>query len=218
MSASKIQEGVRSGKIKIAVIGLGQVGLPQAFHFVKIGASVVGVDIDERKINLIKQGVCPSGTKELIEMFSLFGKSDNFEVTTDTMSAVKSSSVHTLCLPTPLGKDNMPDFSTLTAACEKVGQGLRKGNLVIIESTLYPGITTKVMKPILEGKSGLKAGDDFGLAYCPERIDPGNANNRLDNTPKVIAGVNKMTTTGAVKQASETKRISMVLASLSVVV
>ena len=194
MSASQIQDGVRSGKIKIAVIGLGQVGLPLALHFVKEGTFVFGVDIDDKRINLIKQGVCPSGTRELVEMFNLFNKSNNFEVTTDTISAVKGSRVHILCLPTPLGSNKMPDFSALTAACEKVGQGLSKGNLVIVESTVYPGITTNVVKPILEGKSGLKAGEDFGLAYCSERIDPGNVNHRLDNTPRVIGGINEPST------------------------
>jgi len=191
MSASQIQDGVRLGKIKIAIIGLGQVGLLQALHFVKEGAFVFGVDIDKKRIKLIKQGVCPSSKEELVEIFNLFHKSSNFEVTTDTMSAVKGSRVHILCLPTPLGKNKMPDFSALTAACEKVGQGLSKGNLVIVESTVYPGITTKVMKPILEGKSGLKVGEDFGLAYCSERIDPGNANHRLNNTPRVIGGINE---------------------------
>ena len=191
MSASQIQSGVRSGKIKIAIIGLGQVGLPQALHFVKAGGFVFGVDIDGEKINLIKQGVCPSGTRELVEMFNLFYKSNSFEATTDTVSAVKDSRVHILCLPTPLGSDKMPDFSALTTVCEKVGQGLSKGNLVIVESTVYPGVTTKIVKPILEEESGLKAGEDFGLAYCSERIDPGNADHRLDNTPRVIGGINE---------------------------
>ena len=191
MSASQIQDGVKSGKIRIAIIGLGQVGLPLAFHFVKEGAFVFGVDIDDKKINLIKQGVCPSGTRELVEMFNLFNKRNNFEVTTDAVSAVMGSRVHILCVPTPLRSDKMPDFSALASACEKVGQGLSKGSLVIVESTVYPGITTKVVKPILEGKSGLKASEDFGLAYCSERIDPGNANHRLDNTPRVIGGINE---------------------------
>ncbi len=195
--ASQIRDDVRSGKLKVAIIGLGEVGLPQALHFVKEGVSVFGADIDDGRINQIKQGVCPSGTREVVEMFSLFSKSSNFEVTTDTARAVRSSKVHILCLPTPLGKDKMPDFSALTAACEKVGQGLSKGNLVIIESTVYPGITIKVVKPILEKESGLKAGEDFGLAYCSERIDPGNANHRLDNTPRVIGGVNEASTAAA---------------------
>ncbi len=197
LSAPQIHRGVKSGKIKIAIIGLGQVGLPQALHLVKAGASVLGVDIDGKKINLIKQGVCPSGTKDLVEIFSQFKKSSNFEVTTDTVAAVKGSEVHILCLPTPLGRDKRPDLSALTAACEKVGQGLRRGNLVIIESTVYPGVTTKVIKPILEAKSGIKAGGDFGLVYCSERIDPGNVNHRLDNTPRVIGGIDEASTGAA---------------------
>lgn len=192
MSASQIQDGIRSGTVKIAIIGLGQVGLPLALNFVKEGAFVFGVDIDDKKINLIRQGVCPSNTRELVEIFNRFNKSNNLEVTNNTLSAVKNSKIHILCLPTPLRRNKMPDFSALIAGCEEVGQGLSKGNLVIIESTVYPGITTKVMKPILEEKSGLKAGEDFGLAYCFERIDPGNINHRLDNTPKVIGGTNEI--------------------------
>lgn len=190
MSASHIQN-VRSGKTKIVIIGLGQVGLLLALHFVKEGVSVLGVDIDDRKINLIKQGVYPSGARELVETFNLFNKSNNFEVTSDAVSAAKSGGIHVLCLPTPLGDDKMTDFSALTTASEKVGQGLSKGNLVVVESTIYPGITTKVVKPILEEQSGLKAGEDFGLAYCSERIDPGNVNHRLDNTPRIIGGINE---------------------------
>ncbi len=191
MPPYRIQDSIRSGEIKIAIIGLGQIGLPQALHFVKEGAFVFGVDIDDKKIGLIKQGVCSSGTRDLIEMFNLFNTSDNFEATTDTVSAIRGSNIHILCLPTPLGKDKTPDFSALTAACDKVGQGLGKGNLVIVESTVYPGVTTKIVKPILEKGSGLKAGSDFGLAYCSERIDPGNTNHRLDNTPRVIGGINQ---------------------------
>lgn len=197
MSPHRIQSGIRSGETKIAIVGLGQIGLPQALHFVREGASVIGVDIDERKIGLIKQGGCPSGMKEHAMMFNLFGTSDNFEATTDTVSAVRNSKIHILCLPTPLSEDNTPDFSALTSACDKVGRGLRKGNLVIVESSVYPGVTTNTVKPILEKESGLKAGSDFGLAYCSERIDPGNTKHRLDNTPRVIGGISDESITAA---------------------
>ena len=150
-----------------------------------------------KKISLINKGVCPSRTTDLAEMLNLFNKNDNFEVTTDTVRAVKGSKIHILCLPTPLKSDKTPDFSALTTACDKVGQGLSKDNLVIVESTVYPGITTKVVKPILEEYSGLKAGEDFGLAYCFERIDPGNVNHRLNNTPRVIGGINEISTATA---------------------
>ena len=88
MSASQIQDDAKSGKIKIAIIGLGQVGLPQALHFIKEGVFVIGVDVDEKRIEQIKHGLCPVGTRELAEIFRHFNKSNNFEVTTDTVSAV----------------------------------------------------------------------------------------------------------------------------------
>lgn len=196
-SAARIQDGMKAGKIKIALVGLGQVGLPQALHFTKAGVFVFGVDIDKEKVNQIRQGICPVGTKELVEIFNLFNNPEKFVVATDTVTAVKGSRIHILCLPTPLTSDKIPDFSILTTACEQVGQGLRRGNLVIVESTVYPGVTNQMVKPILEKESGLKAGEDFGLAYCAERIDPGNVTHRLDNTPRVVGGINEASATAA---------------------
>ncbi|MBT9132644.1 MAG: UDP-N-acetyl-D-glucosamine 6-dehydrogenase [Syntrophomonadaceae bacterium] len=197
MSASQIQESLITGKIKIAVIGLGQVGLPLALHFAKEGASVIGADIDKQKVDIIKQGDCPINTNPLVEIFNQVQVSNSLQVTSNIGEAIRNSSIHVLCVPTPLGSDKLPDLRAVIAASEAVGKGLKKGDLVILESSVYPGVTTKIVKPILEKSSRLKAGEDFGLAYCFERIDPGNSEHRLDNTPKIIGAVDEESADGA---------------------
>lgn len=196
MAASQIQDGVRAGEIKIAVIGLGQVGLPLALHFAKEGASVIGTDIDEQKVDLIKQGVCP--IKQVAEIFDRVQGSNNLQVTSNITEAIRNSSIHVICVPTPLGSNKLPDLSAVIDASEMVSKGLKKGSLVILESTVYPGVTTKVVKPILEKSSGLKAGEDFGLAYCSERIDPGNTEHRLDNTCRIVGSDDERSANAAV--------------------
>ncbi len=191
MSASHIQSGVRSGKIKVAIIGLGQVGLPLALHFAKEGASVIGADIDEKKVNLIKHGICPTNINHLAEIFNQVHRNNNLQVTSEVTQAIKSSHIHILCPPTPLSSDKLPDLGAVVATADAVSKGLKKEDLVIVESTVYPGVTNKIIRPILEKSSGLRAGQDFGLAYCFERIDPGNTEHRLDNTTKIVGAVDE---------------------------
>ncbi|MCL0038946.1 nucleotide sugar dehydrogenase [Dehalococcoidia bacterium] len=198
MTAAQIQDSIRASKIKIAIIGLGQVGLPLALHFAKEGASVIGADTDEQKINSIKHGTCPLNMNSLTEVFSQVRSSNNLQVTSMVTEAVRGSNVHIICVPTPLGRDKLPDLSAVVAASEAVGKGLKKGDLVILESSVYPGVTAKVVKPMLENQSGLRAGEDFGLAYCFERIDPGNLEHRLDNTSKVIGAADEQSTPAAI--------------------
>ncbi len=178
---------LKSGAAKIAVIGLGQVGLPLALNFVKEGASVIGVDIDDRKINSIRRGVCPSKIASLVQLFNQNHK--NLQVTTKVTEAVKECRVHILCVPTPLGGSHAPDLNGVISASAEVGRELKKDDLVILESTVYPGTTTGVVQPVLEENSGLSAGRDFQLAYCFERVDPGNTEHRTDNTPRVIGAI-----------------------------
>ena len=197
MTAAQIQDSIRASRIKIAIIGLGQVGLPLALHFAREGASVIGADIDEQKINSIKQGTCPLHMNSLTAVFSQVRSSNNLQVTSMVTEAVRGSNVHIICVSTPLGRDKLPDLSAVVAASEAVGKGLKKGDLVILESSVYPGVTAKVVKPTLENQSGLRVGEDFGLAYCFERIDPGNLEHRLDNTSKVIGDVDEQSTPAA---------------------
>ena len=198
MSPALMQENIKLGEIKIAVIGLGQIGLRFAVHLASKGASVIGADIDKRKVNSIKQGICPLAENPLVDTFQQIRSNGNFQVTSDSTEAVKSSHIHIICAPTTLNDNKTPDLNSLVAATEAVGRGLKKGNLVIVESSVYPGVTTKIVKPTLEQVSGLKAGEDFGLAYCFERIDPGNTEHRFDNTPKIISALDEASMNAAV--------------------
>lgn len=197
--ADQIQSQAKAGKTKITVIGLGHIGLPLALHFARAGASVIAVDIDERKVNSIKQGICPLNVSQVTEIFDQVVRSNNsLQVTSEVVEAVKSSTIHILCVPTPLDSDKLPNLDAVITATEAVGKGLKKGDLVILESTVYPGVTTKVVKPILEKLSGLKAGEGFGLAYCFERIDPGNDVHRLDNTQRIVSAIDEKSADAAV--------------------
>jgi len=198
ISPSEIKRQIKARKLTIAVIGLGQVGLPTALHFATTGASVIGMDIDGQKVEAMHQGYCPLDTSTVVDTFSKINGNGHFRVTREIVEAIRDSDIHILCLPTPLTERNKPNISAIVNVCKQVGSSLKKGNLVILESTVYPGVTSKIVKPILEESSGLKAGEDFGLSYCFERIDPGNSVHRVDNTPKVVSGINEKSADAAI--------------------
>ena len=168
------------------VIGLGYVGLPLAVEAGKAGIAVIGFDVKESVVSSVNEGrshvldVPDGDVKELIDAGRL-------EATTD-MARLVECDVVSICVPTPLSKTRDPDVSYILAASESVAKGLRKGQLVILESTTYPGTTREVLLPTLEA-TGLKAGDDFHLCFSPERVDPGNATWHTKNTPKVVGGI-----------------------------
>ncbi|WP_134704963.1 nucleotide sugar dehydrogenase [Ammoniphilus sp. YIM 78166] len=171
---------------KIGVIGLGYVGLPLSFLLVKKGFDVLGIDIDRKKINHLKQGVSyltDVSDQEVQEAFAAcrFSVTDHY----DALSAVD---VIIVCVPTPLGSDHAPDTSFLEHAGAEIAKRVRHGQLVILESSTYPGTTRDVLKPLLEG-NGLNVGKDIFLCYSPERIDPGNKEYPLERIPKLLGGV-----------------------------
>jgi len=172
----------------VGIVGMGYVGLPLAREFVLRGAKVVGFDINEENVKKINSGQSPlkhipsSDIKNMV-------KSGRFNTTTD-MRLMSKPDALIICVPTPLTKNREPDMTYIVVTCETISKYLRKGQLVSLESTTYPGTTREVMKPILE-KSGLKAGKDFYLAFSPEREDPGNKNFRTATIPKVVGGYDK---------------------------
>ncbi|WP_273834662.1 nucleotide sugar dehydrogenase [Guptibacillus sedimenti] len=171
---------------RIGIIGLGYVGLPLALLFVKKGFHVIGIDIDTKKIEQLNNGgsYLPDisddeirnaiSTKELMVV-------DNYDV-------IQHLDVIIICVPTPLGKNSNPDLSFLTHVANELKNRLEKEQVVILESSTYPGTTTDVLKPILEQR-GFLTGKDYFLGYSPERIDPGNKNYELEQIPKVVSGV-----------------------------
>lgn len=170
----------------VGIIGLGYVGLPLMWTFHQKGMPVIGYDIDPAKITHLENGT--SYIKHLgTDMMQVLAKSDLCQATTDFSRLVESDAI-LLCVPTPLNLWREPDMSYVVQTTETVAKHLRKGQLVILESTTWPGTTEELMIPILEEASGLKAGVDFYVAYSPEREDPGNPNFNTERIPKVVGG------------------------------
>lgn len=158
----------------VGIVGLGYVGLPLMWTFHSNDMPVLGFDIDEEKIKCIENGT-PYIKHLGEEMMQTLSGSDRCDATTD-FGRVSEADALLLCVPTPLDKHREPDMQYVEKTCMTIGEQLREGQLVILESTTYPGTTEELIIPILESKSGLKAGEDFYVAYSPEREDPGNIN------------------------------------------
>jgi UDP-N-acetyl-D-glucosamine dehydrogenase len=171
----------------IAVIGLGYVGLPLSLQFARSGVSVVGLDVDHAKVNLLNNGqtyiqhIKP-------EFIDSQVRARRFEASTD-FSRIALVDAIIICVPTPLNKNREPDISYITDTGRNIAPHLRKGQLVVLESTTYPGTTDEDLRRVLEQGSGLKAGEDFHIAFSPEREDPGNPQSNVADIPKVIGGL-----------------------------
>ncbi|MCO5969984.1 nucleotide sugar dehydrogenase [Actinoallomurus soli] len=169
----------------LAVIGLGYVGMPLVREVARGGMRVVGLDVDQRRVDGLNAGVSHIDDLSDREVASLIAH--GFHATTDPRVLAGADTV-IICVPTPLDRDRLPDLRAVKGAAEMIAGRLRPGTLVVLESTTWPGTTEEVVRPLLE-KSGLSAGIDFHLAYSPERIDPGNPVFGLRNTPKVVGGL-----------------------------
>ncbi len=181
-----LEKKIKDRKAVVGILGLGYVGLPLAREFASAGLKVLGFDIDRKKVDKLNSGrsiIKHIGHKQVKEMVT----SKRFSATT-TMSRMKNADAILICVPTPLTKNREPDMQYVEKSCRTIGRYLQKGQLVVLESTTWPGTTRELMKPILE-ESGLKAGRDFYLAYSPEREDPGNKNFSTRTIPKVIGGL-----------------------------
>jgi UDP-N-acetyl-D-glucosamine dehydrogenase len=185
---SELLERFRSRDARVAIIGLGYVGLPLAIAFGEAGYHVLGIDLDGRKVDALRRGesyiedVDAESVRSLVER----GRLD----ATNDFSALAGVDAVSICVPTPLNKTGDPDMSYIVSASREVAHHLRAGMVVVLESTTYPGTTTEVLLPMLEGAgSGLDVGRDFFLAFSPERVDPGRVDYDTRTTPKVIGGV-----------------------------
>jgi len=174
-------DDILSGKKKIAVIGLGYVGLPVAVAFGK-QIPVIGYDISKRKIDLLKQGIDPAGEVSSEEL-----KKAAIEFSHDS-EVLADASVYIVTVPTPVDSHKVPDLGPLKNASQTIGKYLKPGDIVVYESTVFPGCTEEICVPILERTSGLKANIDFFYGYSPERINPGDNVHTLENVIKVVSG------------------------------
>jgi len=176
-------------KYDLGVVGLGYVGLPLAVEAATSSLKVIGFDINSERVEMINNGHSPI---EDISNEELSQSLQNFHSTIDTKDLSQCRNI-VISVPTPL-TDYQPDLSYVINAAKTVGENLVKNQVVILESTTYPGTTVEVLIPNLEKMSGLKAGEDFFVGYSPERIDPGNEVWKFKNTPKVISGINNVST------------------------
>jgi UDP-N-acetyl-D-glucosamine dehydrogenase len=182
---------IRDRSVRHAVIGLGYVGLPLGVAFAKKGVRVTGFDVDASKVEAVGAGRSYVPDVPSADLAAVV-RDGTFAATTDT-SALAAADVISICVPTPLSKSRDPDVSYVAAALESVRASLRPGQLIVLESTTYPGMTEEYLRPPLE-RGGLKVGRDVFLAFSPERVDPGNARFGVENTPKVVGGVDPEST------------------------
>ncbi|MGD0575719.1 MAG: nucleotide sugar dehydrogenase [Anaerolineales bacterium] len=185
-TAQSLIERFHSHTARVGVVGLGYVGLPLLDVLGHAGYRVVGIDVDEAKVQSVRQGhsyvedVPSARIAELVQ-------SGRVEATTD-FSSIQSLDALSICVPTPLRKTGDPDLSFIVNATEEIARSIHPGLAVVLESTTYPGTTREILLPKFEGR-GLKVGEDFFLAFSPERVDPGRKDWTTVNTPKVIGGV-----------------------------
>jgi UDP-N-acetyl-D-glucosamine dehydrogenase len=170
----------------ISVVGLGYVGMPLAQAAVANGLNVIGFDTNSEVVAGLARGRSHIDDVSDDEVALMIGS--GFRPTDDESQMAKCT-IFVICVPTPLAEHGGPDLASVTGAGVSVGNCLKRGDLVVLESTSYPGATEEVLLPILEARSGLRAGVDFHLAFSPERIDPGNIHFRFSNTPKVVGGL-----------------------------
>ncbi len=183
MEFNNIYQGLISGTEKLALVGLGYVGMPIAVEFAK-HVKVIGFDINEKRVNEYKNGI--DATNEVGEAI----KDTTVEFTADP-GKLKEARFIVIAVPTPVNDDNSPDLRLVEGASRTVGQNLAPGSIVVFESTVYPGVTEDICVPIIEKESGLKCGVDWKVGYSPERINPGDRVHTLTNIRKVVSGMDE---------------------------
>ena len=178
---------IKNKEIVVGVVGLGYVGLPLAVEKAKAGYRTIGFDIQQEKVDMVNQGrnyigdIIDGELTTLVEEQRLCASAD--------FDRISETDFVAICVPTPLDVHQQPDISYVRDSAEAVGRRMKKGMMVVLESTTYPGTTEELLKPLLEEVSGLKCGEDFYLGFSPERVDPGNREFKTKNTPKVVGAI-----------------------------
>ena len=187
MSKENLIEKLKNKEARVAILGLGYVGLPLAVVFAEAGFKVTGIDPDSGKVDSLKRGVSyiPDVKTESVERLL---KSGYLTATTD-FSVLDEMDAVSICVPTPLRQTGDPDMSFIISAADQLSKYMHKGMVVVLQSTTYPGTTRELLLPKLGIEHGLKVGEDFFLAFSPERVDPGREDFTTKNTPKVMGGI-----------------------------
>ncbi len=187
MSKEDLIRKLKNKEARVAVLGLGYVGLPLAVVFAEAGFRVTGLDLDSGKVDSLKGGISyiPDVKTETVAKLV---KSGHLAATTD-FSVLKEMDAVSICVPTPLRQTGDPDMSFIISATEELAKYMHKGMVVVLQSTTYPGTTRELLLPKLGAENGLKVGEDWFLAFSPERVDPGRVDFTTKNTPKVMGGI-----------------------------
>jgi UDP-N-acetyl-D-glucosamine dehydrogenase len=182
----ELADRIDAAQAQVAILGLGYVGLPLAVAFAQAGFTVTGFDVDDRKLRSLRNGCCYVADVDAGALAHLVSEG-RLRPTADP-ELLNEADVAIICVPTPFAKGKQPDLSYVLQAARQIREHLRPGQLIILESTTYPGTTQELLLPLLES-GDRRSGIDFELAYSPERVDPGNPRFSLQNTPKIVAGV-----------------------------
>jgi UDP-N-acetyl-D-glucosamine dehydrogenase len=183
-AAVTVADKIATREAKVGIIGLGYAGLPLALAFAEAGFDVTGIDLSSERVSAVNER-----RSYLVDVpVERYGNVEGELVATDDYAAVEELDALTICVPTPLSKTRTPDLGFVVKAAESLAEHLRPGQLIILQSTTYPGTTEEVIVPVLE-RDGLRVGQDFYVGYAPERVDPGNKKWNLRNTPKIVSGM-----------------------------
>ena len=184
----QLLDKIKSKQAVVSIVGVGYVGLPNAVLFAEKGFSVIAADISERIVKMTNEGKSHINDPVLNKSVPRVFETGRLKAVRDVSLAASDSDVIIISVPTP-AENNEPDLSYIKNSCASVGKGMRKGALVVIESTVYPSVCRTIVKPLLEKESGLECGKDFFLAHCPERLNPGDNEHNVMVTPRVVGGV-----------------------------
>ena len=187
MIKENVLKKIEQREIVVGVVGLGYVGLPLAVEKAKAGFKTIGFDVQEAKVDMVNAGHNYIGDVVDDDLKEIVGK--GMLSATNDFSFIRDVDFVAICVPTPLDMYQQPDISYVNSSTESIARYMKKGTMVVLESTTYPGTTEELVKPILEAGSGLVCGEDFYLGFSPERVDPGNLIYKTKNTPKVVGAI-----------------------------
>jgi len=196
LSVDEIKSHLKSGQIAVSVVGIGRIGLPTALSFAHSGLSTIGVDINDKLVQMINSGDYPLRDEPGFDkIFEDVIKNKKFSATTDIAEAIPKSNLVILSLPTPMDKNNVPDYSVLISVVKNLSKLLKLGSLIVVESTIEPGFVENELISIIENNDQkLKAGKDFSIATCPETANPGEILKDFKKLPRLVGGIDTRTT------------------------